>query len=56
VKFVPSTVSVKPCGLQYGVEVVEVVDADSKVIAGGVPGVGFIVNRTTFDIADVVVL
>ncbi len=56
VKFVPLTVSVKPCELQYGVEFAEVVDADSEVIAGGAPVVPPIVKRTTFDIADVVVL
>jgi hypothetical protein len=32
------------------------VDADSELSAGGVPGVGLTVNRTKFDIADVVVL
>ncbi len=31
-------------------------DADSEVIAGGVAGGAPIVKRTTFDIADVVVL
>lgn len=56
VKFVPFTVSVKPCVLQYGVEAAEVVDADSEAIAGGVPAVGLIINRTMFDIAEVVVL
>lgn len=52
----PVTVSVKPCGLQYGVEAAKVVDAESEVIAGGVPGVAPIVKRTTSDISVVVVL
>jgi hypothetical protein len=56
VKFVPVTVSVKPRELQYGVEAAEVVDADTEVIAGGVPGAALIVKRTTFDISVVVVL
>jgi hypothetical protein len=56
VKFVPFTVRVKPCVLQYGVEAAEVVDADSEVIAGGVPGVAPIVKRTMFDTSVVVVL
>lgn len=55
VKFVPVTVSVKPCALQYGVEAAEVVDADSEVIAGGVAGVAPIVKRTTFDTTVVTV-
>jgi hypothetical protein len=56
VKFVPFTVSVKPCVLHAGVEAVEVVDAEREVIAGGVPGGAPIVNRTTFDTSVVVVL
>lgn len=56
VKFVPFTVSVKPCELQYGVEAVEVVDAESEVIVGGGPGAVLMVKRTTFDISVVVVL
>jgi hypothetical protein len=56
VKFVPVTVSVKPCALQYGVEAAEVVDADSEVIAGGLPWGGPIVKSTTFDTSVVVVL
>jgi hypothetical protein len=38
------------------VEAVEVVDADSEVMAGGVPGAVPIVKRTTFDTSVVVVL
>jgi len=38
------------------VEAAEVVDADSEAIAGGVPGAGLIVKRTTFDTSVVVVL
>lgn len=56
VKFVPVTVSVKPCALQYGVEAAEVVDADSAVIAGGVPCAAPIVKRTTFETWVVTVL
>jgi hypothetical protein len=56
VKFVPFTVSVKPCVLQYGVEAAEVVDADREVIDGGVPGGGITVNKTALEIAVVVVL
>jgi hypothetical protein len=56
VKFVPFTVRVKPCELQYGVEAAEVVDADSDAIAGGVPWAALIVKRTTFDTSVVVVL
>ena len=56
VKFVPFTVSVKPCELQYGVEAADVVDAIREVIAGGVPGELLIVNSTTFDTSVVVVL
>jgi hypothetical protein len=56
VKFVPVNVSVKPCALQYGVEAANVVDADSEVIAGGVPCAGPIVKGTTFDTSVVVVL
>lgn len=56
VKFVPVTVNVKPWEAQYGVEAVEVVDADSFVIAGAVPGVALIVKRTTLDTSVVVVL
>lgn len=55
VKFVPVTVSVKPCALQYGVEGAEVVDADSEAIAGGVPSAAPIVKRTTFDTSVVTV-
>ena len=56
VRFVPFTVSVKPWELQYGVEAAEVVDAESEVMAGGVPGAAPIVKRTMFDISVVVVL
>lgn len=56
VKFVPVTVSVKPCALQNGVEAAEVVDAESEVIAGAVPCGGPIMNWTTFDTSVVVVL
>jgi hypothetical protein len=56
VKFVPFTVSVKPCVLQAGVEAVEVVDAETEVMAGGVPGGAPIVKRTRFEISVVVVL
>jgi len=42
--------------LQYGVEAAEVVDADSEVIAGGVPGAAPTVKKTKFDISVVVVL
>lgn len=56
VKFVPVTVSVKPCALQYGVEAAEVVDADSDVSVGGVPGAVPMVKRTMFEISVVVVL
>jgi len=38
------------------VEAAEVVDANSEVIAGGVPGAGPIVKRTTLDTSVVVVL
>ncbi len=37
-------------------EAADVVDAERDVIAGGVPGAGFTVKRTTFDISVVVVL
>ena len=37
-------------------EAVEVVDADSDLIAGGVPGALLIVKRTTLDTSVVVVL
>lgn len=56
VKFDPLTVSVNPVGLQYGDEAAEVVDADSEVMDGGVPGVEVIVKRTTLEISVVVVL
>jgi hypothetical protein len=56
VKSVPFTVSVKTWELQYGVEAAEVVDADSEVMAGGVPGAAPIVKRTMFDTSVVVVL
>jgi len=56
VKFVPVTVSVKPWELQNDVEAAEVVEADSEVIAGGVPGAAFIIKRTAFDTSVVVVL
>lgn len=56
VKFVPVTVSVKPCALQAGVDAREVVDAETEVTAGGVPGVAPIVKRTTSDTSVVVVL
>jgi hypothetical protein len=38
VKFEPFTVSVKSCGLQAGAEAAEVVEAETEVIAGAVPG------------------
>jgi hypothetical protein len=38
------------------VEAAEVVDAESDVIAGGVPSAGPIVKRTMFDTSVVVVL
>lgn len=56
VKFAPFTVSAKPVGLQYGEEAAEVVDADTDVIDGGVPGVGVMVKRTTLETSVVVVL
>jgi hypothetical protein len=56
VKFVPFTVSVKPCALHAGVDASEVVDAETDVIAGGVPGGVPIVKRTTSEISVVVVL
>ena len=56
VKFVPFTVSVKPCALQNGVDAAEVVDAEMEVIAGDGPAAALIVKRTTFDISVVVVL
>jgi hypothetical protein len=56
VKFVPATVSVKPCGLQKGVEACEVVDAEREVIAGGGPGAALILKRMMFEISVVVVL
>ena len=37
-------------------EAAEVVEAESDVIAGGVPGAVLIVKRTTFDTSVVVVL
>src|SRR4029077_20754319 len=56
VKFVPFTVNVKPCELQYGVEAGEVVDAESEVIAGGVPAAGPMAKGPTSRISVVVVL
>lgn len=56
VKFVPFTVSVNPWALQEGVEAAEVVDAESEVSAGGVPGAAPIVKRTMLEISVVVVL
>jgi hypothetical protein len=56
VKFVPSTVRVKPCALQNGVDAAEVVDAESELMAGGVPDGDPIVKRTTLEISVVVVL
>jgi hypothetical protein len=56
VKFVPFTVNVKPCELQYGVDEAEVVDADNEVMAGGVPGAVPIVKRTTFETSVVTVV
>lgn len=56
VKFVPFTVSVKPCALQAGVDAREVVDVETEVIAGGVPGSAPIVKNTTSEISVVVVL
>lgn len=55
VKFVPFTVSVKPCVLQDGVEAPEVVDAESDVSAGEVAGTVEMVNSTTFETSLVVV-
>jgi len=55
-KFVPFTVSVKPCALQYGVLLDEVVDAEREVIEGGAAGAALMLNNTTFDISVVVVL
>ena len=55
VKFVPVTVSVNPVGLQYGVEACNVVDAESDVIAGGVPGFGVTVKMTMLETSVVVV-
>lgn len=55
VKFVPVTVSVRPFGLHDGVEAFEVVEADSEVIAGGVPGAAPIVKRTILETSVVVV-
>jgi hypothetical protein len=56
VKFVPFTVSVKPCALQNGVDAAEVVEAEREVISGYRPGAALIVKRTTFDISVVLVL
>jgi hypothetical protein len=56
VKFVPFTVSVKPCALQAGAEASEVVDAETDVIAGGVPGGVPMVKRITSETSVVVVL
>jgi hypothetical protein len=56
VKFVPFTVSIKSWALQYGLDGANVVDAESEVIAGGVPGAAPIVKWTTLDISVVVVL
>lgn len=55
VKFVPVTVSVNPLGLQYGAEACDVVDAESDVIAGGVPGFGVTVKMTMLETSVVVV-
>jgi len=55
-KFVPFTVSVKPCALQYGVLLGEVGEADRDVIEGGAPGTALIVKKTKFDTSVVVVL
>jgi hypothetical protein len=55
VKFVPVTVSVIPAALQYGVEACEVVEAESEVIAGGVPVALLIVKKTTLETSVVVV-
>lgn len=51
----PFTVSVIPVGLQYGVEAVEVVDAEIVVTVGAGPGAVDIAKYTTFDISVVVV-
>lgn len=56
VKFVPLTVSVNPCVLQYGVEAAEVVEAESEVSDGGDDGVADTVKRTTLEISVVVVV
>jgi hypothetical protein len=39
-KFEPVTVSMNPAGLQYGVEAIDVVDAESEVTVGARPGLG----------------
>lgn len=48
VKFVPFTVSVKPCALQDGVDATEVAApaTETEVMPGGVPGVALIVKGT----------
>jgi hypothetical protein len=59
VKFVPVTARVKPEALQEGQNDMggtEGADANSEVIAGGVPSAGPIVKWTTLDISVVVVL
>jgi hypothetical protein len=56
VKFVPFTVSVKPWALHAGVDASEVVDAETEVMVGGVPGGVAIVKSTTSEISVVVVL
>lgn len=56
VKFVPFTVSVTPCALQAGVEASAVVDAETDVIAGGVPGGAPMVKGITSETSVVVVL
>jgi len=54
-KFEPVTVSVNPVGLQYGVEAIDVVDAERDVSTGIVPGVGSILKLTIFETSVVVV-
>lgn len=56
VKFVPFTVSVRPCALQDGVEAADVVEAEIDVSVGAGPGAVLTVNSTTFEISVVVVL
>jgi hypothetical protein len=54
-KFVPVTVKVRPLGLQYGVDGIDVVEAEMDEITGAGPGMGIIVKRIMFDTSVVVV-